>query len=413
MSEHDKVLITSLIRSHKELSRIEIHRMTKLRPASISKLTKELLEEGRIVEAGRSDNPVGRKQVLLRANPDFGSIVSVDFDAEHVRAAVLDLTPRVRGPVIRETTTTRGGAQGLVLQLLNCAQEAIRASGVPKSRVLGVSVGDPGLVNSAEGVSIFASTIDSWSNIHLRHEFEVRFGKRTLIANNTRSKTVAERVLGAGEGAADMIFVEYGRGIGAGIITGGRILEGARFAAGEFGHTHVMAGGPPCRCGSFGCLEAIASVGALEASARQALVQGGFSQALSLAGNDLGSLTGWHVLKAAHDGDKMAVALVEEIGSSLGLGLANLVNLFNPALVVLDRRLALAGDQLLEQIQRVVQRQALRHVTENLEFRFARLGDEAALLGPALMLLEEIFDPSAHRPGRGKPMREKLRKTAL
>lgn len=392
MAERDKALITALIRSEGQLSRIEIHRLTNLRPATISKLTKELIDEGRIEEAGRSDNPTGRKQVLLRSNTEFGFVIAVDFDAENVRAALVDLEPRVRGPVVEESTILDEGKDGLIAQLLRCTHRAISSSGVAPGKVLGIGVGDPGLVNASEGISIFASTIESWQQIPLRQIFEDEFATPTLIANNTRTKAVAERSLGAGAGSDDMIFVEYGRGVGCGIITGGRLLEGSRWAAGEFGHTHVTEDGPACRCGSFGCLEAIAGIGALEASARRAISQGGYSQALSLAGVEIEHLTGWHVLEAARDGDKMSVALAEGVSTYLGLGLANLANLFNPSLIVLDRRLALAGDHFLDQIKRVVQRQALAHVTETLQFRYASLGDEAGLLGPALLVLERIFE---------------------
>jgi len=392
MAERDKALITALIRREGQLSRIEIHRLTDLRPATITKLTKELLDEGRIEEAGRSDNPTGRKQVLLRSNVEFGFVVAVDFDAENVRAAVLDLAPRVRGPVIQEPTVVDQGKGGLIAQLLRCTHRALDASGIAPEKVLGIGVGDPGLVNAVEGVSIFASTIEFWQQVPLREIFEAEFSTPTLIANNTRTKAAAERALGAGAGSADMIFIEYGRGIGCGIITGGHLLEGSRWAAGEFGHTHVTEDGPACHCGSFGCLEAIAGIGALEAGARRAIAQGGFSQALSLAGGEVDQLTGWHVLQAARDGDKMSVALVESMATCLGLGLANLANLFNPSLIVLDKRLALGGDQLLEQIKRVVLRQALGHVTETLQFRYAALGDDASLLGPALLVVDRIFE---------------------
>ena len=398
MAERDRALIASLIRSEGQLSRIEIHRLTNLRPATISKLTKELIDEGRIEEAGRSDNRMGRKQVLLRTNTEFGFVIAVDFDAEQVRAALVDLEPRVRGPVVHEPTITNRGKDGLIAQLIRCTHRAMAISSAARGKVLGIGVGDPGLVNASEGVSVFASTLESWQQIPLQQVFEDEFAIPTLIANNTRTKAVAERSLGAGAGSEDMIFLEYGRGIGAGIITGGRLLEGSRWAAGEFGHTHVTEDGPACRCGSFGCLEAIAGIGALEASMRRAIGQGGNSQALSLAGGEAENLTGWHVLQAARDGDKMSVALVEGVSNYLGLGLANLANLFNPSLIVLDKRLSLAGDQILDQIKRVVQRQALGHVTETLQFRYASLGEEAGLLGPVLLVLERIFEARPIQP---------------
>jgi predicted NBD/HSP70 family sugar kinase len=147
-----------------------------------------------------------------------------------------------------------------------------------------------------------------------------------------------------------------------------------------------------CTCGSFGCLEAIAGAVALKARIRRAISEGSTSQALALAGGDVDNISAWTVLTAAKLGDKTCNAIVEQAGDYLGLGLANIVNLFNPSLIVLDRRLEQAGQGLLDHIIRVVKRQALSHSTEDLEIRFAKLGEEAGVLGVGLMLLERHFE---------------------
>lgn len=400
MRERNKAVIFDVVRRFGPLSRVEIHGLTQLRQASISLLTRELILEGRLREAGFSNNPTGRKQILLQVNEDAGAIIAVDFDAESVTAAVLDCRPGIQGRVMAEPTHLAGGVEGLLRQLFSCARQALAEAHIDPARVLGIGVGDPGLVDQREGLSVLSSTIDFWRDVPLARHFEQEFGIPCVAANNTRAKTVAERMLGAGDRADDMIFVEYGRGIGAGIISGGRTLQGSRWAAGEFGHTHITENGPPCSCGSFGCLEAIAGIGALETRVKRAIHQGGFSHCLAMAGGDVEQVTGWHVLEAAKQGDKMSAALVEELGTSLGLGLANLVNLFNPSLIVLDQRLEAAGDLLLDQITRTVRRQALAHATEQLQFRFSALGSGAALLGAGLMMLDALFEVPELKPPR-------------
>jgi predicted NBD/HSP70 family sugar kinase len=182
-----------------------------------------------------------------------------------------------------------------------------------------------------------------------------------------------------------MFYIEYGRGIGAGIVVGGKVLEGHRRSSGEFGHTHVIENGPACTCGSFGCLEAIAGASALEAKVRKAIQEGATSRLMELVDGDLNKITPWAALKAASMGDKTCDMIVEEIGKYLGLGVANLVNLFNPKLIVLDERLELAGPVLLEQIIRIVKRQA---------------GAEAGVLGAGLLVVEKLFEIPALKPPR-------------
>jgi predicted NBD/HSP70 family sugar kinase len=377
---------------------MDIHKLTHFRPSTISLLVRELINEGQLREAGLSDNPIGRKQILLTINEGYGILLGLEFDAELVKAAAMDLRPRILG-LVHERANLSGGAEGLVRQLIGISRNAIKKAGNAAKCLLGIAVADPGLIDSAKGISVTCSVLDFWKNIPLRKIFEKEFGVPLLLESNTRAQTIAERILGAGEHAEDMVYIDYGTGIGSGIFAEGHLLRGHCETAGEFGHTHVMADGPPCKCGSFGCLEAIASAPALAAKARKAVMEGSSSHVSSLAG-DPSAISGWHVLESAKAGDKMCSALVEDMGNYLGLGIANLVNLFNPSVVVLGRKLELAGTSLLEQIARIVKRQALPHATADIAFRFGKLGDEAGILGAGLLVLEKLFEIPALKPPR-------------
>ena len=147
-------------------------------------------------------------------------------------------------------------------------------------------------------------------------------------------------------------------------------------------------------------LEAIAGVTALEMRLRKAMAEGGYSRCLEIAQGDASRIDGWTVLNAARLGDKLSVAIVEDLGKYLGLALANLVNLLNPSIVVLDYRLEAAGDALLDHISRVVRMQALSHATEDLVFRFGKLGSEVGILGAGLLITERIFEVPLLKPPR-------------
>jgi predicted NBD/HSP70 family sugar kinase len=361
-------------------------------------LTKDLLRDENIVEAGLSDNCTGRKQILLRFNPRAASVIALDFDTERVLGASLDLAPVIKGHVFRERTVLDRGAEGLLEQLVSCARKIIRSQSHHLGPIIGIGIGDPGLVNTKDGVSVVSSTIDFWKNIPVRERFERELGYPCMVLSNTRAKTIAERTMGAGQNAEDMIFIEYGVGIGCGIVSGGRVIEGSTWAAGEFGHTHLSDNGPACKCGSFGCLEAIAGLGSLELRARRAVVEGASSLCVSLASGNPDDISGWHVLEAAAREDKLCSRLVDDVIGTLGLGIANLVNLFNPSLIVLDARLERAGEVVLSRITRVVRRQALAASSEHVQFRFAKLGPEAALIGAAVAVLNRYFEIPVFQP---------------
>lgn len=398
-TERDKQVIRAVVRQYGPLSRVEIHELTHLRQSTISALVRELLEEGDLLEAGRSDNPVGRKQILLRLNDEHRFIAGVEFDDELVIAAVLDLSAKIKS-VVKEPTVLDEGIEGLTKQLLSCTRKTISEAGVPAQSLIGVGIADPGLVNTEDGISVTSSIMDFWNGVPLRRIFEEELGVPTLVESDTRARAVAERILGVGEMVKDMIYVDYGTGIGAGIILDGKLLRGHRWAVGEFGHTHVTENGPACRCGSFGCLEAVAGAAALESRIRKALAEGSSSQALTMAGGDVHKISAWTVMQAARLGDKICAAILEQVGNYLGLGIANLVNLFNPLLIVLDKRLGLAGQALLDQIVRIVKREALNHSTEDLVILFGTMGEEAGVLGMGLLLMERYFEIPALKPPR-------------
>lgn len=396
----NKHIIESLVWRYGPLSRAEIHELTHVQHSEISRLARQLIEEGKLLPSGHANNPMGRKRALLRLNEEQRFAVGVGFDDREVNAGTMDLHLNVRA-MVTEPTCLERGAEGLVAQLLRCAKDAIRQSGVDKKAILGIGVAGSGLVNIAKGTFVMSSTIEFLKQTPLRETFENEFGVPMIVENITRAKTVAERMLGAGAMADHMIFIEYGpTGIGAGIVSDGKLFYGSEYAAGEFGHTHVVEDGPACKCGSYGCLEAIAGAAALESRIRQALAEGSSSEVLALAGGNPLNITGWTVLEAASRGDKICSSIVEHAGNILGLGLANLVNLFNPSIIVLDQRLSCAGRGLLEQITRVVKRQALHPSAGNLIIRFGQLGNDARVLGLGSILFERHFEIPALKPPR-------------
>lgn len=383
--KRDKAVIIDLVRRLGPISRVDLHELTRLRPGTISALTRELLREKQLLEVGPSDNPTGRKQVLLRLNEDSSHIAALAFGADRVTAAAVDLGANVKQS-LSEPAYVEGGVEGLVKQLIRCT-EAVGAR-----NLAGIGIGDPGVVDSRAGVSIASSTIEFWKSVPLGKIFESHFRVPVLLESNTRACAVAERMRGAGRMAEDLLFLEYGTGIGLAIFSEGRLLRGSGQSAGELGHTHVLDGGPPCKCGNFGCLEAVIGEPALAARARSAILERGKSLVLNLSGGDPEKITGWNVIEAAAQGDKMCTMILAEVEKYLGLALSHAVNLFNPSLVLIDRRLSRAPNGFLDQIARIVRHFALPHATDRLEFRFSELGVEAGVLGVALLVLERHFE---------------------
>jgi predicted NBD/HSP70 family sugar kinase len=383
--QRDKRLIEALVYKQGPISRVSIHAFTNLRRSTISLLTRQLLTEGKLVEAGPSDNPLGRKQILLKLNRKFGFLVGVEFDDEQVTAGVMDLEPSVLR-VISEPTDLAHGKEGLLRQLQSAVRRVVAASRLPWSKLLGIGIADPGLVDTRRGVTTTCSTIDFWNDVPLTATFEREFKVPVLVESKTRAKAMAEQMLGVGAREPNMIYLDYGTGIGAGVIVDGKLLYGHNCGVGEVGHTNMVRSGPTCKCGSNGCLEAVAGAGAVENRTRKALAEG---VASSLSSKQ--DITVWQVLEAARAGDKMSWNIVAETAEEIGVAMANLVNLFNPAMIVFDQRLSVTGDDFLSLIARVVKSNALAGSAANLSLRYATQGRESGLLGMGLQILDKRF----------------------
>ena len=398
-SQRDKHVIEAVVWRFGPVSRVQIHELTHLRKTTISVLVRELTREGKLEEAGHADNPMGRKQTLLQLNGDHGFVLALEFDEEWVVAGVLDVRMQLLN-ILKEPTHLGGGMEGLLDQLKRCSRRVLNKAKLTPQAVVGIGIADPGLVDSRRGITAVSSTIEFWKQVPLKQKFETEFKIPTMVESKTRTKTVAERILGAGGRQENLVYIDYGVGIGAGIVVDGCLLYGQDCAVGEFGHTHVAEGGPACKCGSVGCLEALVGTGAVEAKIRQALGEGAQSQVLSLANGNAAKVTAWMVFQAAKDGDKICNHIVTDLANHLGLGLSNLVNLFNPAVVVLDKRLELAGDLLRDQVMQVIRRQALSNSVDGLNLTYGKLDNQPGLLGIGLMVLDKHFEIPALQPPR-------------
>ena len=297
-----------------------------------------------------------------------------------------------------EPTDLSHGKEGLLQQLQAAAKRVIVASRLPAGKLIGIGIADPGLVDTRRGVTTTCSTIDFWNDVPVTATFEKEFKVPVLVESKTRARAVAEQRLGVGEKEANMIYLDYGTGIGAGVIVDGRLLYGHNCGVGEVGHTNMVRSGPTCKCGSNGCLEAVAGASAVENRTRKALSEGVSSQLLAMAQQDPARITVWLVLEAARAGDKMCGNIVAEIAEEIGIAMANLVNLFNPSMIVFDQRLAATGDEFLNLVSRVVKSNALAGSASALTLRFATLGRDAGLLGVGLQVLEKHFALESDRP---------------
>ena len=241
--------------------------------------------------------------------------------------------------------------------------ETIAQTGAKRDDVIGIGVGSPGPLDRERGIVVTTPNL-GWTNFPLRDAIQERTRLPVRIDNDANCATLGEWWLGAAKGASNVIGMTIGTGIGGGIILGGRLYHGSSDVAGEIGHATIDITGRRCKCGNYGCLEAYASGPSIADRAREAL--GGDDSALMIrmAGGDPARITAATVYEAAKKGDDTALDVVRETSRFLGAGIANLLNIFNPEVVVIAGGVTQAGDTLFAPLRREVKKRAFKPAVE-------------------------------------------------
>jgi len=264
----------------------------------------------------------------------------------------------------------------------------IKETGATRADIAGVGIGSPGPLDRANGIVIITPNL-GWKDFPLRDMVSERVKLLATLDNDANCATLGEWWLGAAKGARNVVGFTLGTGIGGGLILDGRLYHGVSDVAGELGHTTIEANGRRCGCGNYGCLEAYASGPAIAMRAREALEGGDASLLPGLVGGDLSKLTAAMVYKAAAEGDQIASDVVKDTARFLGIGVANVLNVFNPDVVVLAGGVAQAGDSLFVPLRAEVRRRAFKPAVDACRIVPGALGGSAGMVGAVAAFLAE------------------------
>ena len=311
-------------------------------------------------------------------NPSSDSLVfAVDLGGTHLRAALVDDAGRILNQ-LKQETPKGDSALCIVNALVNAAQQWES----DKLPVVAASIMVPGAVDCKKAVVLQAPNLPSLVNFELKAELERRLGWPAFIENDANAAAVGEMWMGAARGCCDVISVTLGTGVGGGVILDGKLWRGSHGSAGEIGHTTVDPfSGLKCKCGNTGCLELFASATAIVRMTRENLasVEPGFPDS-ELKSEEL---TAAKVYEAGRNGDELALAVFKRFGMYLGIGLANLINLIDPQIIVISGGAVNGWDLFAPEMYRQVEERAFRTTAQQVKIARAECGDNAGLLGAA------------------------------
>jgi len=276
----------------------------------------------------------------------------------------------------------------MVEMIRGCMRDAAREADIPDDGFIGVGLGSPGPLDRKTGTVIETPNL-GWRNFPLRDLISNSIGLPAELDNDANCATIGEWWMGAAQGIRTLVGVTLGTGIGGGIVLDGKVFHGVADVAGEVGHMTIDSTGRKCKCGNYGCLEAYASGPAIAARAIEGLETGEPSILPSLVEGDLSRLTAETVYEAIIAGDLYAKEVMHETAKFLGVGLANLINILNPEMVVISGGVTRAGEHLFEPLRAQIRRRAFRHAEENCRIVSSTLGGMAGVIGAAYMFRVE------------------------
>lgn len=392
MKQFNKNSVLRIIRRNGPISRVQIANNMNLSRPSVSEIVSELMNEGWIRELSGTKQGRGRTPIPLVINPSGRSVIGIEIGSSQITIVLCNLNAEI---MWKKTLPIK--QDDLPVEVLDnvCSyiKHMIFQYQIPNNQLLGIGVAMHGIVDPQRGLSVFAPHL-GWRNIPIKQHIESKLGCLVVVENDCNSSSLGELWFGCGQGEKNFITVLVDYGIGSSIITDGRIFHGVHHTAGQIGHITVDEDGPLCSCGNYGCLEMLSSEPAILRQVIKRLRVGETSVLNDWLEGEVDDLQIQDVYKAVHLGDPLAQDVLIKAGRSLGIGFANLINLFNPSFLILGGGIIEVADFILPYILEMIQKKVLGVEAKNTPVIVSELRENIYPVGAATLVMEKALEGS-------------------
>jgi len=365
--------------------------MMNMSTPSILKLITGLMEEGWIEKKGYGISMGGRKPDLYGLKDKKILIISIDIELFHTKVVVIDNNYNfLFAPKTIALPISKSRADFFSILHTNI-QDILQSENIPGEMLIGCSVGMPGLIDAERGEN-YSYFLNDVENISLTAAFEKMLKLPVVIQNDVNGSTMAEFTHGMAKGKNNVLILLMDWGVGLGIIMDGKLRPGACGFSGELGHIPFVENGALCYCGKHGCLETIASGNALSEMAKEGILSGKNSMLNKLSNEELERIEPAVIIAAANKGDQYAIQLLSNIGTHMGKGIAMLIQLFNPELIILSGKIAEAKQYITLPMQQAINTYCMTQIREKTTIVSSELGENSRLIGYATTGIGQFLD---------------------
>lgn len=382
--------ILDTTRVHKLISRVDLAKTTGLSKASVTGITADLIDEGLLFEKEVSASMGGRRPILLALNPDGAYSLGVYLSFLGISVLIVNFEATILNEYFLPLQAKHYTPDAFVDKIVQAVHACMWEANFSKNQISGLGISIPGLVDSQTGMIRFFPNY-GWENVNLRDMVQQRIDHPTYIENSANTLALAEQWFGDVRGVDNFIVITLEHGVGMGIVLDGKLYRGQKGVAGEFGHTTVDPDGPLCRCGQKGCLEAIVGNRAIVLAARAAAAKGEWHP------ENPETITIDDVLSAAKTGEPCLHNIYAHAGKVLGMGIANLIRIFNPAKILISGKGVEAGEMLFASMYQTISRCLTDTFISDTAIRVQNWDRKDYARGAGTMVLQEIHKSPAHR----------------
>lgn len=309
-------------------------------------------------------------------------ILGIDLGGTKILTAVIDAENNIHSQDL-SLTPAEEGKNAVIRAIYESTGRCLDKASISIKDIEAIAIGAPGPSNPESGILFTSPNLPGWRDVPLVNIFEKEFNKKVFLINDANAAALAEFRFGAGKGLRHMIYITVSTGIGGGIIIDGKLYTGAVGTASEIGHMTIKDKGPRCNCGNYGCWETLASGTALAREAQKSIRAGARTMILRHAGGDPEKVEAKAIQTAAEKGDALARELIEQAGYYLGVGLANLLNMFNPQMIVIGGGVSNMGEMIFGPAFRTARERAYAAAYSAVTFAPAKMEDNSGILGAA------------------------------
>ena len=372
IKELNTSVILNTIKDNESISRAEIALLTGLTPATVTNLTAKLLDKKLIKETTLGESSGGRKPVMLEINYGEYNTACVSISSNYVMISVFDLKGNLLSSV--EINPEDKSSEVVLDEICKELKNLISAS---SKRVLGIGVSCEGMIDVENGICVFSANL-GWENIHLKEKLFSELKIPVFVDNDVQIIALGEKWYGAARDNNDFLLIYTGYGIGTAIMSGGKLYRGVNNYAGELGHTTLDPEGPVCSCGNRGCLQAFASISALEREIKKKGSYQGESRGIDKLISDF------------NEGEPALTELFEKQAYYIGIAAANAINMFNPSEIIFNGYITRLKGRIKDIISEQIKERCLK-VSKSIKIIYSELNKSAVYKGAAALVVENLF----------------------